>query len=232
MSKKALIVIMAAVLVLGAIGVMAQDGPGVINITLPDGKSVPVFTDGRLNAFDIAAPVVVYYTAANGTIVNPNFTTDQVDMVNLSNNSINANNVNGTNANPPANPEGLISKLQVLAIDPVTSNGNVVLEPTADDLLGLVTGQQKSISAKGYSVSYDRNSNSFFVQSPANFEGKVYTFAWPNNLFPLSLVGQQAQSAKQATPQPTAANTTTNGQATAQPTSQPAQPTPQPTAST
>src|SRR5258706_5286475 len=84
MSKKALIVIMAAVLVLGVLGVMAQDGPGVIKITLPDGKSVPVFTDGRLNAFDIAAPVVVYYTAADGAIVNPDYTSGtQPDLSNL-----------------------------------------------------------------------------------------------------------------------------------------------------
>ena len=234
MSKKLLIVAMAAVLALTAVAVMAQDGPGVINITLPDGKSVPVFTDGRLNAFDIAAPVVVYYTAADGAIVNPDYTSGtQPDLTNLnfSNpkdaNLATTNNANNTSinaTNPQPNPAGLINKLQVLAIDPTTSNGDLILNPTVDDLLGLVTGQQKSIAAQGYSVNFDPKSNYFWIQSPANFEGKVYTFAWPNNLFPLSLVAQQAQSAKPA------ANTSTSAQATAEPTQ--AQPTAQPTPST
>ena len=227
MSKKTLIVIMAAVLALSALAVMAQDGPGVIDITLPDGGRLPVFTDGRLNAFDMGAPVVVYYTAANGTIVNPNFTTDQVDQVNLGDSGANANIFsNGASANasanPPVNPDGLINKLQVLAIDPTTSNGNLVMEVPLSDLLDLATGQQSSVSTQGYSVKYDRNSNSFFVQSPANFEGKVYTFAWPNNLFSLSMIRQQTQ----ANQQPAASNATTNTttQATAEPAQ--AQPTP------
>jgi hypothetical protein len=251
MTKKALIVIMAAVLVLGVIGVMAQDGPGVIKITLPDGKSVPVFTDGRLNAFDIAAPVVVYYTAADGAIVNPDYTSGtQPDLssLNFSNpntfssitaamnngdnnaaasNGSNTTVLNSANANSIANQAGLINKLEVLAIDPTTSNGNLVLNPTVDDLLGLVTGQHNSIATKGYSINFDPKSNYFWVQSPANFEGKVYTFAWPNNLFPLSLVGHPVQTNAQAVAQPAQSQTQSQTQATTQ-----TQPTMQPTPST
>ncbi|MEO8610295.1 MAG: hypothetical protein ABI690_20535 [Chloroflexota bacterium] len=232
MSKKALIVIMAAVLAVGALSVMAQDGPGVININLPDGKSVPVFTDGRLNAFDLAAPVVVYYTAANGSIVNPDYTSGtQPDLSNLNFTTTAdmnlANTTSATTTQPDSN--GLIDKLEVLAIDPATSNGDLVLNPTVDDLLSLVSGSKNSIAAQGYSVNFDPKSNYFWVQSPANFEGKVYTFAWPNNLFPLSMVGQHtqttvkaqasaqpSQSQSQVTPEPTQAQNTT--QPTAQPT--------------
>jgi hypothetical protein len=310
MSKKALIVMIAAAFALTAIGVMAQDnggpGPGVINVTLPDGRSVPVFTDGRLNAFDIAAPVVVYYTAANGSIVNPNYTSGgQPDLTNLnfsdpntmnaingfmngSNNNANASgtnnnansannnsNASGNNANNAnnaannnnaansangngannansttnqANQAGLINQLEVLAVGAGGSTG-LVLNASVEDLLSLVTGQQSSLSAQGYSVNYDPKANYFWVQAPADFEGKVYTFAWPNNLFPTSLIGQNlhltttnlnantsnnananssnantnAGSSTQATAQPTSSS---GGQATAQPT---ARPTTQPT---
>src|SRR5436853_5386416 len=114
MSKKALIVIMAAVLALTVLGVAAQDsGHGVTNVTLPDGRSVPVFTDGRLNAFDIGAPVVVFYTAANGNIVNPDIapgTQPDLSNLNFSNsNSINGNdNVMGS-SNISATPNALPS---------------------------------------------------------------------------------------------------------------------------
>jgi hypothetical protein len=218
MTKKLLIVMLATVLALGAFSVMAQDGPGVINITLPDGGIVPVFTDGRLNAFDQAAPVVVYYTAANGTIVNPNFTTDAVAEVNLGDTSAstNANNATtGTTTNPPVAVDGLINKLQVLAIDPTTSNGNLIMEVPVSDLQSLVVGQEDSISQAGYSVNFDPESNHFWVQSPANFEGKVYTFAWRNNLFASDMIAQrdaQASAQTQATGEP----------AQAQPTAEPA----------
>src|SRR5690242_4619704 len=169
MSKKTLIVIMAAVLALTAVGmtVMAQDsGHGVTNVTLPDGRSVPVFTDGRLNAFDIGAPVVVFYTAANGNIVNPDIapgTQPDLHSLNFSNsNTLNAvdnamgiNNSNGStsssanannnanagtnNAVTTANQAGLISHLQVLAVG-ADSGTTLVLNPTVEDLLSLVTG--------------------------------------------------------------------------------------------
>jgi len=256
MSKKALIVIIAAALALTALGVLAQDnGPGVINVTLPDGRSVPAFRDGRLNAFDIAAPVVVFYKAANGSIVNPDYTSgSQPDLnslnfsnpntlntintfmsngnrannaANSTNNSANSTNNNanssasgnnnassngnnnagnsnssgngnansstGTNnannTTSAANQAGLINRLEVLAVGP-GGGTSLVLSPTVEDLLSLVTGQQSSLSAQGYSVNYDPKANYFWVQAPADFEGKVYTFAWPNNIFPTSLVGQ------------------------------------------
>ena len=234
MSKKALILIMTAVLALSAVAVMAQDGPGVIDITLPDGSRVPVFTDGRLNAFDMAAPVVVYYTAANGTVVNPNFTTDQVDEVNLNGASTNTNTIGNANTNsttsasaatPQPDPNGLINKLQVLAIDPTTSNGNLVIEASVDELFNLVTGRQNSLADQGYSVNFDPKSNNFWVQSPANFEGKVYTFAWHNNLFPTRLIGERFQTGVQSSQAQSS-----QAQATAEPTQ--AQPTMQPTPST
>ena len=257
MSKKTLIVIMAAVLALTAVGmsVMAQDsGHGVTNVTLPDGRSVPVFTDGRLNAFDIGAPVVVFYTAANGNIVNPDIAPGtQPDLTNLdfsNSKTINAiDNVMGTgnnnaNANAGTNngvtivnqpdPAGLISHLQVLAVGS-DSGTTLVLNPSVDDLLSLVTGQQKSISSKGYSVNFDAVHNYFWAQAPADFEGKVYSFAWPNNIFPTTLIGQRIQGLTTTSNVNTNANVQANNQAQSQTQSQTqatAQPTAQPTPST
>jgi hypothetical protein len=254
MSKKALIVMIAAALALTVLGVAAQDsGPGVINVTLPDGKSVPVFTDGRLNAFDIGAPVVVYYTAANGNVVNPNIAPGtQPDLSNLNFNNANTFNAindamgTGTSGSTTANAgtnivgttadqAGLISNLEVLAVGS-DSGASLVLKPTVEDLLSLVTGRQDSLSAQGYSVNFDPDANFFWVQSPADFEGKVYTFAWANNIFPTSLIGQndiQFTFGRQTTAQPSNASvsgsTSSSGTSNAQPTSQPAQPA-QPTA--
>jgi hypothetical protein len=247
MSKKAWIAMMAIVMALSAAVVVAQDsGPGVIDITAPDGSIVPIFTDGRLNAGDLAAPVVVYYTAANGTIVNPNLASDKLDLVNVdgiaadlsgTNNASSTANADADGmtsasvAQPDAN--GLIDSLQVLAIDQFTSNGNVVIDASVNDLMNLVTGRQNSISQAGYSVNFDPNSNHFWVQSPANFEGKVYTFAWRNTLFPLSMIGDrrlsgnqssttdvQAQATPEASPQ---AATDASTQPTEEPTAQPTQ---------
>jgi hypothetical protein len=259
---------MAAALALTVLGVAAQDsGHGVTNVTLPDGRSVPVFTDGRLNAFDIGAPVVVFYTAANGNIVNPDIAPGtQPDLSNLNfsnskslseinnamgtgNNSANANAVtnNGVTVATQPDPAGLISHLQVLAVG-ADSGTTLVLNPSVEDLLSLVTGQQKSLSSQGYTVNFDAIHNYFWVQAPADFEGKVYSFAWPNNIFPTSLIGEriqglttssnananansQANTQAQPTAQPSNSNQS-GAQATAQPTQAPAQPTMQPTAST
>jgi hypothetical protein len=244
MSKKPLIVIALVVLALSAIGVMAQDdGPGVINVTLPDGSVAPVFTDGRLNAFDIAAPVVVYYTTENGTIANANFASSYLPSnfaVNGNSNDsagtgigsgssgVNASTGNdaGNNANAIQTSTGsTLSGIQLLGIDRSTGNGSLVLEASVDDLFGLVNGQQSTISENGYTLNYSPQSNWFWVSAPADFEGKVYTFAWENTLFPTAQQNAQAsaqpsvQASAQATAQPTS-------QATSQPTAQPtAQPT-------
>jgi hypothetical protein len=222
MNKKVWIGVLAIVMALSAIAVFAQDGPGVINVTLPDGQIVPVFTDGRINAFDIGAPVVVYYRSEAGDVLNPNFAGSSI----MNNVDASATPVGTTVIQP--SPNSLLESLQVLAIDQTTSNGNVVIEASVDDLQDLVAGQQNSIAASGYSLNYDRNANWFWIQSPPNFEGKVYTFAWENNLFPRPLVSASpdANATSQffgslnedATAEPTAQATT---EATAQPTVQP-----------
>lgn len=238
MSKKAWIVMIIGILALSALGVMAQDQPGVINFQVPDGPLVPVFTDGRINAFDIGAPVVVYYRSQTGEVLNPNIAGPSFlgDLSLDPNAGIQAGSAIAAGAaSVQPGPNTLLESVQVLAIDQATSNGNVVIEASVDDLRALVNGQQNSISSNGYSLNYDRSSNWFWVQSPPNFEGKVYTFAWENVLFPRPQIvaSPQAQLQSQATAQPdTDADMDATAQPTAQATTQPTtQPTAQPTTS-
>jgi hypothetical protein len=68
MTKKWLSVLVAVCLVLSvSASAFAQDD-GVTSVYVEDVGWLPAFTDGRLNAFDQAAPVVIYYT--NETILN------------------------------------------------------------------------------------------------------------------------------------------------------------------
>jgi hypothetical protein len=46
---------------------VASASPGsAVKVTTPDGHTIPEIADGRLNGFDIAALVVVYYTYPEG----------------------------------------------------------------------------------------------------------------------------------------------------------------------
>lgn len=224
MSKKPLILIAIVVLALSAIGVMAQDdGPGVINVTLPDGSIAPVFTDGRINGFDIGAPLVVYYKAADGTIANPNFASSNLPAEFVPETPITLWNgttvVNNATDNNPANDGQMVTGVELLAIDNTTSNGVPVLEASVEDLFNLVSTRQNSITENGYTLNYSPQSNWFWVSAPADFEGKVYTFAWENTLFPKQQDTQvMAQASVEATAQPT---TEASSQPTAQPTTAP-----------
>lgn len=215
MAKKVGILIVVGVLMLGAIGVMAQDGPGVIDVTLPDGSVAPVFTDGRINGFDIGAPLVVYYTAADGTIADPNFAGANLPAEFIFDAPLIA--LNGTSTTPvttatdnnPANDGEIVTGLQLLAVDKATSNGNLVLEASVEDLFNLVNTNDRTIADNGYTLNYSPQSNWFWVSAPADFEGKVYTFAWENTLFPAVPQREAGQMAAQpaATAQATAQST-------------------------
>jgi hypothetical protein len=229
MTKKLLILAAVVVLALSAIGVMAQDGPGVIDITLPDGSVAPVFTDGRINGFDIGAPLVVYYKAADGTIADPNFASANLPAefafdapLTALNGDTTATTVTSANDSNPLNDGDVVTGLQLLAIDKATANGVPVLEASVEDLFNLVSTNDRTISENGYTLNYSPQSNWFWVSAPADFEGKVYTFAWENTLF-------QPQQTSQVVAQPSAqASVEASAQATAEPT---AQPTAEPTTS-
>jgi hypothetical protein len=151
MSRKALIVVLLiGVFALSAFAVAAQDD----HIFVPTDSGIRLFIDdGRLNGFDIAAPVAVYYTyttvtdAAGSTIQSPN-------------------------------------GIQLLQISPVTSNGSELVELTGAELAQVITGDTHSMDFNGFTLNYNPDNNWFWVVSPPDAEGKLYTFQWENTVFP------------------------------------------------
>jgi hypothetical protein len=123
----------------------------------PDNNGwVLAFRDGRLNNFDLSAPVAIYYTSHT---VWP-----------------------GTGPTMSV-PDGV----QLLAIDPVTNNGNLVLRITADEIRDRISemGSEDYLvaEANGYSLHY-AEPGWFWVAAPTDYEGKVYIFLWPDTVLP------------------------------------------------
>jgi hypothetical protein len=153
MRKGILFLVLAALLLVSAGLVLAQDGDddGLISVYTEDYGHIAMFTDGRLNAFDLAAPVAIYYTKHNE--LRPNAPTISV-----------------------------VDGIEVLAINPVTRNGELALHLTNEEIRNLVeqAGDVDCsclIERNGYSLHYSR-SGWFWVETPPDREGKVYTYTW------------------------------------------------------
>jgi hypothetical protein len=77
-----LVSILAMVLVGGAISVFAEEPVPNCQITNTDeGLTVPAYCDGRINAFDIAQPVAIFYTVEDTEAINDDgeaYTTQQI----------------------------------------------------------------------------------------------------------------------------------------------------------
>jgi hypothetical protein len=143
-----------AALLLVSAGVVAAQGDsdeGLITVGSEDYGRIAMFTDGRLNAFDLAAPVAIYYTKHN--VLRPYAPTISV-----------------------------VDGIEVLAINPVTNNGELALRLTSEEIRHLVeeAGEVDCsclLERNGYSLHYSR-SGWFWVETPPDREGKVYTYAW------------------------------------------------------
>jgi hypothetical protein len=73
---------------------------------------------------------------------------------------------------------------ELLAIDPKSNNGYLVLRASAADVQKLIAGEIPAIESNGFSLNYSP-SDYFWITAPADKEGKVYTFQWQNHEFPL-----------------------------------------------
>ncbi len=149
MSKKKLVGLLAvAAFSLNAVTVaFAQDFAWV---DTEDYGRVLVIEDTRLNKFDVAAPVAIYYTYHS--VVNDDATVQEV-------------------------PDGI----ELLAIDPETNQGHLVLAADLTALQSLISGEVETVAAGGYSLHY--SSGYFWVTAPPDAEGKVYSFTWANETF-------------------------------------------------
>jgi hypothetical protein len=75
--------------------------------------------------------------------------------------------------------------IQILRIDPVTSNGVPLFELTHDEVMDLMNSEDHMMTVDGYTLNYSADTNWFWVSAPADAEGKVYTFQWENVNFPV-----------------------------------------------
>jgi len=134
-----------------------DDQDVVTTIASADCGSVRVFTDGRLNANDLAAPVAVYYTYTTRMVFDEN-----------------GEIVWGADGYPYY--EDVATGLQLLAIDS-TGNGQAVMELSNDTINDALAVGQTSFVAGGYTLNIGEN-GWYWLSAPPDVDGKVYTFSW------------------------------------------------------
>ena len=220
MNKKLLVLMVVAVMALSTAVVLADTGT-IGKVTTPDGQIIPVFKDGRLNAFDIGAPVVVFYTFPDGSATGSGPTASNLSGVTVNSNTTAANTPEPiTTVDMAMNQAIALGSpvgIELLAVDPLSANGGLALDANFNEVMDLISGNQDSISQNGYSLNYNHQSNWFWVVAPADSEGKVYTFSWENKAFPV--LAQAAQPSPRAVS--ASASTQNNAQATEEPTAMP-----------
>lgn len=116
----------------------------------------PSFTDGRINAYDPAAPVVVFETYEDTPIVNDNGVPTTAKVV---------------------------SGIQLLRWNGEAGSVTEVLNVPVEDIEAAIEEGGDSVmlpiaSDSGYTLNYNSETKQLWIQTPADYEGKVYTFSW------------------------------------------------------
>ncbi len=146
MKRFGILVVVILALAVSAVSVLAAPS----TTTTPP----PVFKDGRLNAWDAAAPIIVY---------EPTVSTPATDA----------------NGNPTT--ESTIGSVQVLSWSGVSESATEVLNVPVDQINKAIAAHPNTeftiASKNGVSLNYSP-SGYFWVKSAPDFEGKVYTFTW------------------------------------------------------
>lgn len=155
MLKKLNVTIMLALLL--ATGVFAAKAADAMEPIPTPTLPLPSFTDGRINAYDPAAPVVVFETYADVPIVNDNGVPTTAKVVD----GIQLLRWNGD--------AGSVTEVLNVSADDIEAaieenSSNSVLLPIATD--------------NGYSLNYNAETEQLWITTPADYEGKVYTFSW------------------------------------------------------
>ncbi|MBI1281260.1 MAG: hypothetical protein GC179_24245 [Anaerolineaceae bacterium] len=122
--------------------------------TSTDTPPVPSFNDGRINAYDAGAPVAVFNTHEDIAAV---------DSEGL------------------PTTETIISGVQLLAWSSASESATQVLDVSRDTIDAAIaknTTKDFTIAkSNGYTLNYSQ-SGWFWVTTPPDSEGKVYTFSW------------------------------------------------------
>ncbi len=125
--------------------------------TTTDPLPPPSFNDGRINAYDAGAPVAVFDTYVDMPVVD---------------------------ADGLPTTETVIDGIQLLRWNNDAENTTQVLDVSRADIEKAIAKSTKSdftiANVNGYTLNYSQ-SGWFWVTTPPDAEGKVYTFTWQKN---------------------------------------------------
>lgn len=130
---------------------------GVIAVQAADDTDtppVPSFDDGRINAYDAGAPVAIFNTHEEFAAV------DEEGL---------------------PTTETVVSGIQLLAWNTASESATEVLDVSRDAIETAIAKNTTSdftiAESNGYTLNYSQ-SGWFWVTTPPDAEGKVYTFSW------------------------------------------------------
>ncbi len=160
MLKKMLTIVLVGMLMLvGITNVFAQDN-GMGEIFVKDYGTIACFADGRVNAFDIDAPIAAYYLYETVPSLDKN------------------GNLQWTDAGDLLYQDNVIG-IEFLRYDNKTKQSTLVLSVSIDDMAALVASDDQSIAANG--VTLNVGDNGWLWVTAARDNGAMYTFAWDDN---------------------------------------------------
>lgn len=153
--KIGLLIAVTAMGVIGIVGAAAQDD--TITVETEDYGNISLFTDGRVNNADLAAPVVIYYTSETVPVLDERgeyvWGKDGIFY------------------------QDIYTGIELLEVQ-ADGGSDLVLYASADDIRAAQSADLNQITGEnGYSLNFDE-SGWFWVAGPANSEGKTYTFSW------------------------------------------------------
>jgi hypothetical protein len=119
---------------------------------------LPHIDDQRVNAFDVAAPVAVFYTYEDVLMVD-----DNGDAI--------------YNEESGLQYESRLTGLELIGINLSDTTTYGVLNLSMDEIAEAVEAGQTTWESMGFTLGIGDNGY-FYVVSPADFEGKVYSFVW------------------------------------------------------
>jgi hypothetical protein len=119
---------------------------------------LPHIDDQRVNAFDVAAPVAVFYTYEDVLMVD-----DNGDAI--------------YNEEGGLQYDNRLTGLELVGINLSDTTTYGVLNLSMDEIAEAVEAGQTTWESMGFTLGIGDNGY-FYVVSPADFEGKVYSFVW------------------------------------------------------
>jgi hypothetical protein len=119
---------------------------------------LPHIDDQRVNAFDVAAPVAVFYTYEDVLMVD-----DNGDAI--------------YNEDGGLQYENRLTGLELVGINLSDTTTYGVLNLSMEEIAEAVDAGQTTWESMGFTLGIGDNGY-FYVVSPADFEGKVYSFVW------------------------------------------------------